>query len=266
VWLKKQGYSKGKIKKFLFLNKFGNRFLLHSRVKFITKKEYSDSLTVFLKFLRNIKISSNQKSDEKNFQKIFNLKKWKRGFKMYLFPKGLNSYDLLKIKPLRKVEEIKFKNVCLKKLPKREKFTLIISTNVIEGFTNPFTFFQLIQPLLSRNGFIEVTTYNEFFARWLKYLKILINTYQENENLRNYLLGNAYLFQGKNEKMGKEYLRKLELNKNTFIFSRSEVNEISKLLSEKKFLPLWMRNSKINRKTFANSLFKNREKGYLIKK
>lgn len=263
LWLKLEGYSTNRIKEILFINKFGDRLKTHSRFKFITSQEYSKSLAIFLKFSNTIGNFSKRKSIEKNFQKIFRLEKWKDGFQLHLIPKGLNSYDLLDIKPLRKLEEIEFKNASLENFKTSQKFDFIISTNVIENFDNPFVFFKLIHSLLANNGSVELTTYNKAFGRWLRYLKILINSNQE---LKEFFLGHAYLFKGKNERKGKEYYYKLKMDRNTFIFSKKEVNKILKLFSKKKFLPNWLRNIRENIKAHAKyPLFNTREKAYLIK-
>lgn len=262
LWLKQQNYSNKKIKKILFLNKFGNRFKFHRRFKLVSELEYLKSLSIFKQFLTSFGDLAKGKNIEKNFQRIFNLRKDKNKFYIYLIPKGLNSDDLLKIKPVRKLEEIKFINISLENFKTHKKFNFIISTNVIENFDKPFTFFKYIGPLLTEKAGVELTTYNKYLAQWLKYLKILINSKKQ----ALLPLGKAYIFKGKNDKLGRECTLKLILNKSTFIFSKKEVNKILKIISEKQFLPTWIREIKtILKFPIQHRLFKSREKAYLIK-
>lgn len=262
LWLRQQNYSNKEIKKILFLNKFGNRFKPHQRFKLVSKLEYLKSLSIFKQFSANFGNLTKEKNIKKNFQKIFNLRKDKNKFYIYLIPKGLNSNDLLKIKPIRKFKEIKFINISLKNFKARKKFNFIISTNVIENFDQPFTFFKYINPLLTEKAGVELTTYNKCLAQWLRYLKILIN----NKKQTSLSLGKAYLFEGKNDRLGKECALKLILNKNTFIFSKEEVNKILKIISGKQFLPAWLKEIKTVLKfSIQHQLFKLKEKAYLIK-
>jgi hypothetical protein len=237
LWLKLEDYSPQKIKEILFLNKFGNRFRNHKRVKIISRDEYFKSLITFLDFSKRLKIFLKHKSLEKIFREIFRINKTGKEFKLHLIPKGLNSYDLIRVKPTKGIEEIHFLNIPLESFKSNRKFDFIISTNVIENFAHSFDFLRITCSLLTKRGKVEITTYKEPLMRWLKYVKLLINY----EKQKTFSLGGAYLFKGKSKEEGREFLYELKMNRDTFIFSKDELIKIIKLISEMEFLPAWLR-------------------------
>lgn len=241
LWLKSQNFLYEKIRKILFLDKFGNRLQIHKRVRYITLQEYYDSFSLYQTFLKDMPpcLKNLKGGDlEKDFRKIFQIFREGEKLVIYLIPKGLNSYEFLKIPPLRRFNEINCFNIPFEKFQSIHKFDLIISTNVIENFENPFNFFEKSYWLLKKQGKVEITTYNNAFASWIKYVKLLANITEE----KTLFLGNAYLFQKKGKGIGKEYLFKLKLNENTFLFPKQELYKVLKLISIQKFLPSWLKD------------------------
>lgn len=223
-WLMEEKNSLFELQRLFLLYLVGNRKKPHKRTGvLIPDKDYSLATKKFIEFTK----IKDQMLSQEIFDNIFKIETVGKKKIFSLIKKGVNllGFESAKFQLPRKIIISDIKQYAQ---TASEKFDVIISSNVINFFSNPEEFLFVFNPLLKKQGLMEITVYDQPLQ------KILGEMFGVQP--QSLVVGQAQLLKKVKPNHFLEFISQLKLNQHVFLLTKEMLNQ-----SVNQKMPYWIK-------------------------